>query len=535
MDSSSFELVLGEVDALASEDEVSDDAYNSAMAFQISDLLQWTQTYLAKYTVPDRDCEGAGGAGTNGGTGEPSSLPSYLVLKTDAIQAHGSATFDAAKQDVQRLLQEAVATSATAAAHDTATGRCQRAQAQAPEPSDARSEVATTIATVGSADTISFAAAAKKGFQSSSFDLSENLSSGDARGLAVAELEGLMKDGTRTFDEARVELVRRQMIRHGINPETCTTTAATAVQHTPHLSWVDTATKTPAPAAGHTCRHCGALLKGVARGIGRKLGTVPKGYCNATCFGEAALASEDKAPLECPPDAPDAPAPWCKTWDATKDMVVYTNTVTGKTVHHIQKVKAAIALASAEPAPDDWVKLHTASRGVVYHNVLTKVVVSSAAKARRQSSLDASDEPPAPWEKVWDHEQDMVYVLTLLAALLVAVLLLLLLLFARLGGWVATVCARTCVHLCVCVCVCAYECVKVRMCTHMSVACDREPLLACRVYTHPVWSKASPAWTHARSLQEIDDELTARSVVPDPATLPWVKEYRRDSNVVVYR
>ena len=67
---------------------------------------------------------------------------------------------------------------------------------------------------------ISFAQAAKKGFQSSSFDLSENLSSGDARGLAVAELEDLMKDGTRTFDEARVELVRRQMIRHGINPET---------------------------------------------------------------------------------------------------------------------------------------------------------------------------------------------------------------------------------------------------------------------------------------------------------------------------
>ena len=81
---------------------------------------------------------------------------------------------------------------------------------------------------------ISFAAAAKKGFQSSSFDLSENLSSGDARGLAVAELEGLMKDGTRTFDEARVELVRRQMIRHGINPETGSTSPSLLSQSDRH-------------------------------------------------------------------------------------------------------------------------------------------------------------------------------------------------------------------------------------------------------------------------------------------------------------
>ena len=58
-------------------------------------------------------------------------------------------------------------------------------------------------------------------------------------------------------------------------------------QHTHHLPQAANATNAPPPTAGHTCRHCGALLKGVARGIGRKLGTVPKGYCNATCFDEA--------------------------------------------------------------------------------------------------------------------------------------------------------------------------------------------------------------------------------------------------------
>ena len=32
------------------------------------------------------------------------------------------------------------------------------------------------------------------------------------------------------------------------------------------------------------CQQCGANLKGVARGFGRKLGTVPKGFCNAKCL-----------------------------------------------------------------------------------------------------------------------------------------------------------------------------------------------------------------------------------------------------------
>ena len=35
------------------------------------------------------------------------------------------------------------------------------------------------------------------------------------------------------------------------------------------------------------CQHCGANLKGVARGVGRKLGTVPKGFCNTKCFEDA--------------------------------------------------------------------------------------------------------------------------------------------------------------------------------------------------------------------------------------------------------
>ena len=43
------------------------------------------------------------------------------------------------------------------------------------------------------------------------------------------------------------------------------------------------------------CQQCGASLKGVARGLGRKLGTVPKGFCNAKCFeGKAWLDNETK-------------------------------------------------------------------------------------------------------------------------------------------------------------------------------------------------------------------------------------------------
>ena len=67
---------------------------------------------------------------------------------------------------------------------------------------------------------VTFATAAARGLQSSSFDLTGNLASGDKRRVAIEELEELMADGTRSFDEARVELVRRQMLRHGINPET---------------------------------------------------------------------------------------------------------------------------------------------------------------------------------------------------------------------------------------------------------------------------------------------------------------------------
>lgn len=51
---------------------------------------------------------------------------------------------------------------------------------------------------------------------------------------------------------------------------------------------------------GNVCRHCGASLRGVVRGAGRKLGTVPEGFCNSEC--EQAFASapadvgEPKAP-----------------------------------------------------------------------------------------------------------------------------------------------------------------------------------------------------------------------------------------------
>ena len=37
---------------------------------------------------------------------------------------------------------------------------------------------------------------------------------------SIAELAALMKGGELSFDEARVELVRRQMERHGIDPDT---------------------------------------------------------------------------------------------------------------------------------------------------------------------------------------------------------------------------------------------------------------------------------------------------------------------------
>ena len=120
-------------------------------------------------------------------------------------------------------------------------GACPRADAATPTPKrmkdysiPAKGKTCTTLAaTRTKANTaaqrikrikrISFASAAKKGFQSTTFDLEENVSSGDARGLPVAaldELQAIMKDGTRTFDEARLVLVQRQMARHGIDPET---------------------------------------------------------------------------------------------------------------------------------------------------------------------------------------------------------------------------------------------------------------------------------------------------------------------------
>jgi hypothetical protein len=44
------------------------------------------------------------------------------------------------------------------------------------------------------------------------------------------------------------------------------------------------------------CQQCGANLKGVARGVGRKLGAVPKGVCNAKCFeGKTRLDNETKS------------------------------------------------------------------------------------------------------------------------------------------------------------------------------------------------------------------------------------------------
>ena len=67
---------------------------------------------------------------------------------------------------------------------------------------------------------LSFEDAIDKGMTSDHFDLQGNLSAGDTRKVAVTELMELMGEGNRSFDEARVELVRRQMRRAGIDPDT---------------------------------------------------------------------------------------------------------------------------------------------------------------------------------------------------------------------------------------------------------------------------------------------------------------------------
>jgi len=86
---------------------------------------------------------------------------------------------------------------------------------------------------------LSFHEAKAKGMSSPNFNLDLNLSSGDARGLEVEELMLILAEGrsgvgsggdgedggggdggTARFDEARAELVRRQMERAGIDPET---------------------------------------------------------------------------------------------------------------------------------------------------------------------------------------------------------------------------------------------------------------------------------------------------------------------------
>ena len=41
------------------------------------------------------------------------------------------------------------------------------------------------------------------------------------------------------------------------------------------------------PKVPKTCRHCANPLSGIARGVGRKLGSIPKGFCNLKCFEEA--------------------------------------------------------------------------------------------------------------------------------------------------------------------------------------------------------------------------------------------------------
>jgi hypothetical protein len=68
---------------------------------------------------------------------------------------------------------------------------------------------------------LSFHQAKECGMHSPNFSLDQNLSAEDERGLEVDELVLIMAEHEGIdFDEARAELVRRQMARAGIDPET---------------------------------------------------------------------------------------------------------------------------------------------------------------------------------------------------------------------------------------------------------------------------------------------------------------------------
>jgi hypothetical protein len=68
---------------------------------------------------------------------------------------------------------------------------------------------------------LSFHQAKECGMHSPNFSLNQNLSAEDERGLEVDELVLIMAEHEGIdFDEARAELVRRQMARAGIDPET---------------------------------------------------------------------------------------------------------------------------------------------------------------------------------------------------------------------------------------------------------------------------------------------------------------------------
>ena len=178
------------------------------------------------------------------------------------------------------------------------------------------------------------------------------------------------------------------------------------------------------------------------------------------------------------------PAPWIRTAANEKGdagAIVFTNTDTKQVLHCIEHVRASIALHEAEDAPLNWMKLHTFSRGVIYQNVLTNAIVSTAADALISDSMDSTPDLPSRvkfiphpdrpldvrsascnlWEKVFDEARGMV------------------------------------------------------------------------VYTHTEWCK-SEAWTPAHTIDDIVDELAVREAAVDP-TAPWLKDYCRETACVVYR
>ena len=101
----------------------------------------------------------------------------------------------------------------------------------------------------------------------------------------VAKLVQVTKEWKSQEAEARVQ---RVSVSHALNDSVDEDGDA------------DGAAEAESATAHCRCRNCGSSLKGVARAMGRKLGKVPKGFCDAKCFKEANASPWSKCPLSPP-------------------------------------------------------------------------------------------------------------------------------------------------------------------------------------------------------------------------------------------